>query len=76
MDDLFRLTGTCRRDPGIEDWFSHHADPHRLTVRSWFERMRGLGPDVREVFHDGCPVACVQDAPFGYVNLFTSHVNV
>ena len=26
--------------------------------------------------HDGCPVACVQDAPFGYVNVFTAHVNV
>jgi hypothetical protein len=76
MDELFRLTGTCRRDPGIEDWFSRHADPHRLTVRSWFERMRGLGPDVREVFHDGCPVACVQDAPFGYVNAFKAHASV
>ena len=27
-------------------------------------------------FHDGCPVACLGDAPFGYVNAFTSHVNV
>lgn len=26
--------------------------------------------------HDGCPVACVEDAPFGYVNVFKSHVNV
>jgi len=26
--------------------------------------------------HDGCPVACLGDAPFGYVNVFTSHVNV
>jgi hypothetical protein len=26
--------------------------------------------------HDGCPVACLGDAPFGYVNAFTSHVNV
>ena len=26
--------------------------------------------------HDGCPVACFGDAPFGYVNIFTSHVNV
>ena len=25
---------------------------------------------------DGCPVACLGDAPFGYVNVFTSHVNV
>ena len=26
--------------------------------------------------HDGCPVACVEDAAFGYVNSFRSHVNV
>jgi hypothetical protein len=26
--------------------------------------------------HDGCPVACLGDAPFGYVNVFTAHVNV
>ena len=23
-----------------------------------------------------CPVACLGDAPFGYVNVFTAHVNV
>ncbi len=26
--------------------------------------------------HDGCPVACVADAPFAYVNSFKNHVNV
>jgi hypothetical protein len=26
--------------------------------------------------HDGCPVACLGDAAFGYVNVFTAHVNV
>ncbi len=26
--------------------------------------------------HDGCPTACLGDAAFGYVNVFTSHVNV
>ena len=38
--------------------------------------MRRCGADVRELMHDGCPVACVQDAPFGYVNTFKAHVNV
>jgi hypothetical protein len=38
--------------------------------------MRRCGDDVRELMHDGCPVACVEDAPFGYVNAFRSHVNV
>ena len=45
-------------------------------TRTWFERMRGCDGDVRELLHDGCPVACVADAPFGYVNAFTAHANV
>jgi hypothetical protein len=38
--------------------------------------MRNCGPDVTELLHDGHPTACVADAAFGYVNVFTSHVNV
>jgi hypothetical protein len=38
--------------------------------------MRQCGADVREPMHDGCPVACVHDAPFAYVNAFMDHVNV
>jgi len=38
--------------------------------------MRRCGADVRELIHDGCPVACVSDAAFGYVNSFKSHVSV
>jgi hypothetical protein len=38
--------------------------------------MRGCGADVRELLHDGCPVVCVADAPFGYVNAFKAHASV
>jgi hypothetical protein len=38
--------------------------------------MRKCGDEVRELLHGGCPVTCLGDAPFGYVNLFTSHVSV
>jgi hypothetical protein len=38
--------------------------------------MRKCGDEVRELLHDGCPVACLGDVPFGYVNVFTAHVNV
>src|SRR5437899_9976430 len=47
-----------------------------MIARPWFERMRGCGPDVRELIHDGCPVACVEDAAFGYVNAFAGHASV
>jgi hypothetical protein len=76
MNDLLRFPSAVRRDPRIEAWFSDYADPLRLMVRTWFESMRGCGADVRELLHDGCPVACVGDAPFGYVNAFTAHANV
>jgi hypothetical protein len=75
MDDLLRFDGTVRRDPRVEAWFAV-TDPFRMMVRPWFVRMRGLGPDVRELFHDGCPIACVDDAPFGYVNAFKAHASV
>ena len=45
-------------------------------TQPWFERMRGCGADVRELLHDGCPTACVEDAAFGYVNAFRAHANV
>lgn len=38
--------------------------------------MRECGDEVRELMHDGCPVACVADVAFGYVNVFKAHVNV
>jgi hypothetical protein len=75
MDDLFTLDGAVKHDPRIAAWFSATV-PHRLMVQEWFARMRDCGADVRELFHDGCPVACVGDAPFGYVNAFNAHASV
>jgi hypothetical protein len=45
-------------------------------AQEWFDVMRESGEDVCELMHDGCPVACVGDAPFGYVNAFNAHVNI
>lgn len=56
-----RFPGAVRRDPQVEAWFAFTA-PHRLMTLQWFERMRNCGTDVRELLHDGCPVACVGDA--------------
>jgi hypothetical protein len=53
-----------------------HEGELGVIAHQWFEVMRKCGDEVREVLHDGCPVACLGDAPFGYVNVFTSHVNV
>src|SRR5277367_793042 len=53
-----------------------HQGDLGAIAHHWFEVMRKCGDEVRELMHDGCPVACLGDAPFGYVNVFTSHVNV
>ena len=74
--ELFRLNGAIERDPAIEAWFKDHAGGLGDIARQWFEVMRKCGDEVRELMHDGCPTACLGDAAFGYVNVFTSHVNV
>lgn len=53
-----------------------HAGPLGAMALEWFEAMRRCGDEVRERMHDGCPVACFGDWPFGYVNVFRAHVNV
>ena len=74
--ELLRFNGAVERDPAIDAWFKTHAGELGAVAHQWFEVMRKCGDEVRELLHDGCPVACLGDAPFGYVNIFTSHVNV
>ena len=74
--ELLRFNGAVERDPAIDAWMKQHAGELGAIAHRWFEAMRKCGDEVRELLHDGCPVACLGDAPFGYVNVFTSHVNV
>jgi len=74
--DLLRFNGGVERDPAIDAWLKDHAGELGAIARQWFEVMRKCGDEVRELLHDGCPVACLGDVPFGYVNVFTAHVNV
>lgn len=74
--ELLRFNGTVERDPAIDAWMKSHGGALGAIAREWFEVMRKCGDEVREILHDGCPVACLGDAPFGYVNVFNSHVNV
>jgi hypothetical protein len=68
--------GAVKQDPAIDRWLSEQVPQLGAIAIRWFSQMRECGDDVRELMHDGCPVACVGDAPFGYVNVFTAHVNV
>jgi hypothetical protein len=80
--DFLRFNGAVERDPAIDVWMQMQTQTKApaadlgAIAHHWFEVMRKCGDEVRELLHDGCPVACLGDAPFGYVNVFTSHVNV
>ncbi len=74
--ELLRFNNTVDRDPAIDARFTTHPGELGDLARHWFEIMRHCGDEVREILHDGCPVACFGDFPFAYVNVFTAHVNV
>lgn len=75
-DYLLRFPEADLHDPAIDSWLIKRDDELHLIAQRWFARMRECGEDVRELMHDGCPTACVEDAGFGYVNVFKNHVNV
>jgi hypothetical protein len=76
MNQIFRFSGSVKRDPGIEAWMNAHAGELGAIARYWFDVIRDCGNDVRELLHDGHPTACVADAAFAYVDAFKDHVNV
>ena len=71
-----RFPSSVKRDPAIQVWMHEHAGELGAIAQRWFEVMRGCGNDVRELLHDGHPIACVGDAAFAYVDAFKTHVNV
>ena len=74
--ELLRFNGAVVRDPAIDAWMEEHKGELGSIAYQWLEVMRKCGDEVRELLNDGCPVACLGNAPFGYVNVFSSHVNV
>ena len=74
-DQLFEFPSAVKRDPAVVQWFDERGDLGDIA-RRWFDVMRDEGDDVRELLHDLHPTACVGHAAFGYVNVFTAHVNV
>src|ERR1700682_4273442 len=74
--EFLRFNGAVERDPAITVWMKEHAGELGAIARQWFEMMRKCGDEVRELLDAVFAVDCLGDAPFGYVNIFTSHVNV
>ena len=76
MSTFLKFDGAVQHQPLIDDWFEARAPELAAIARQWFQVMRTCGQDVTELLHDGHPTACVEDAAFGYVNIFTTHVNI
>jgi hypothetical protein len=74
--DILRFNGALRRHPAIDAWLDERAGELGTLARHWFQEMRAAGDEVCELLHDGCPTACLGDAPFGYVAVFSTHANV
>lgn len=76
MERLFRLSLGVPHDPAVAAWLSRQPGELGAVARTWYGRMRACGLDVLELMHDGCPVVCVRDVPFAYVNVFKAHVSL
>jgi len=75
-DDILRFPTAVRYDPAIDGWLAAQREDLRPFVETWFQVLRALGDDVRELMHDGMPTATVDDGAFAYVNAYKAHVNV
>lgn len=76
MGRLFMLTGSTRSGVAVDTWMTSCPGELGSIARRWFDVIRECGDDVYEILHDGHPTACVEDAAFAYLNVFTRHVNV
>jgi hypothetical protein len=70
------LPSAVERDPRIAAWFATPHQELRLMIQPWYKRLRDAGADVRELLHDGYPIACVGEAAFAYVDAFAAHASV
>jgi hypothetical protein len=76
VPSLLTFTGSMDWDPAIQAFFDGRPAELVAIARHWFTQMRGCGPDVKELFHDGCPVVLVDSAPFAQVSIAKAHVSV
>ncbi len=76
MEKLLLYTGKDIQDLTMNSWLRGKAPELRPIATKWFDEIKNCGNDVQDIFHDGYPIGCVNNAPFAYVNAFSAHVNV
>lgn len=65
------------RPPDVANWLAGCRpvelwDLAEVRLQAW----PATGPDVHACLHDGHPTVCVQGIALGYINAFSTHVNV
>ena len=75
-NQVLRYTGKDVQHWTMKEWLQTKSPALRPLAAGWFNQIQNCGADVHAIFHDGCPMACVDNAPFAYVNAFTTHVNI
>lgn len=76
MDAILRFYGKDIEATDFDLWLEQKAEELRPIASKWLEIIKNVGPEVEAIFHDNYPIGCIDDAPFAYVNIYTSHVNV
>lgn len=61
MEELFKLSEKDFQDMDVEPWLEQKPEALRPIARKWIDAIMNCGSDVQEVFHDGCPVACIEN---------------
>lgn len=49
MNSLFRFPTAVKRDPDVDAWMTSHQGELGAIARQWFDVLRDLGDDVREL---------------------------
>jgi hypothetical protein len=73
---LFTVNGAKPHDPAVDAWLETRDGYLGVLAAELFAQLRRIAPGAKETLADSCPVICVGDAPFAYVNVFTNHLNL
>jgi hypothetical protein len=76
MERLMRFPAARPHDPAVDRWLLAQPGAHGALALRWYRVIRDCGDDLRELLHDGHPVACVGDAAFASVDVFRAHASV
>ncbi len=76
MDKILRNEDKDLQPITMDQWLKTKPPELRPLAKRWFDQIKACSDEVVPIFHDNYPIACVDRAPFAYVNVYSEHVNV